>query len=79
MPRLAVLLQPCSRGCMLRWLPAGTHDWNRFITPGELEAHLRNAGLNVMRLQGVSFDPLRWEWRLHSDTDVNYMAVAVRP
>lgn len=61
---------------VLRWLPAGTHDWNRFVTPAELEILLQDAGLNVTRIQGVAFDPLRWEWRLSSDTDVNYMMAA---
>lgn len=63
---------------VLRWLPAGTHDWNRFVRPDELRHHLESAGLAVTQLQGVSFDPLRWEWRLSSDTDVNYMTVAIR-
>ena len=48
----------------------------RFVTPSELERHLEDAGLAVTRVQGVEFDPLRWEWRLSSDTDVNYMIVA---
>lgn len=61
---------------VLRWLPVGTHDWNRFVTPVELNRHLEVAGLAVTRVQGVEFDPLRWEWRLSSDTDVNYMVVA---
>ena len=64
---------------VLRWLPAGTHDWNRFVTPAELEGLLENAELRVTRTQGVSFDPLRWEWRLSPDTDVNYMMVAEKP
>jgi 2-polyprenyl-6-hydroxyphenyl methylase / 3-demethylubiquinone-9 3-methyltransferase len=64
---------------VLRWLPPGTHDWNRFVTPQELERHLDQAGLMVTRTQGVEFDPLRWEWRLSADTDVNYMVVAERP
>lgn len=63
---------------VLRWLPPGTHDWNRFITPSELQRHLSDAGLAVTRIQGVEFDPLRWEWRLSADTDVNYMVVAER-
>ena len=63
---------------VLRWLPAGTHDWTRFATPAELEGLLEKAGLSVTRVQGVRFDPLRWEWRLSSDTDVNYMMVAER-
>jgi 2-polyprenyl-6-hydroxyphenyl methylase/3-demethylubiquinone-9 3-methyltransferase len=61
---------------VLRWLPPGTHDWNRFVRPNELQAHLEAAGLTVSAVQGVAFDPLRWEWRLSSDTDVNYMALA---
>jgi len=61
---------------VLRWIPPGTHDWNRFITPEELKRDLQTAGLKVTRLQGVAFDPLRWEWRLSEDTDVNYMSVA---
>ncbi len=61
---------------VLRWLPPGTHDWNRFVRPGELQAILEAAGLTVSAIQGVVFDPLRWEWRLSSDTDVNYMTVA---
>jgi 2-polyprenyl-6-hydroxyphenyl methylase/3-demethylubiquinone-9 3-methyltransferase len=61
---------------VLRWLPPGTHDWNRFVTPSELQHHLEEASLSVTRLQGVEFDPLRWEWQLSGDTDVNYMVVA---
>jgi 2-polyprenyl-6-hydroxyphenyl methylase/3-demethylubiquinone-9 3-methyltransferase len=63
---------------VLRWLPAGTHDWNRFITPAELQHDLEAAGLDVENIQGVRFDPLRWDWQLARDTDVNYMAVACR-
>src|SRR5262245_33502215 len=63
---------------VLRWLPPGTHDWNRFVTPEELRSHLERAGLVDTRLQGVAFDPLRWEWRLSADTDVNYMVMAER-
>jgi 2-polyprenyl-6-hydroxyphenyl methylase/3-demethylubiquinone-9 3-methyltransferase len=61
---------------VLRWLPPGTHDWKRFVTPSELQHHLEDADLSVRRVQGVEFDPLRWDWRLSADTDVNYMVVA---
>ena len=61
---------------VLRWLPPGTHDWDRFVTPDELRRHLEAAGLAVTKLQGVAFDPIGWEWRLSSDTGVNYMMVA---
>ncbi len=64
---------------VLRWLPPGTHDWNRFVEPHRLQAMLEEAGLNVLKTQGVSFDPLGWNWRLSTDLDVNYMVVGASP
>src|ERR1700759_1404603 len=64
---------------VLGWLPRGTHDWNRFIPPTELKKSLERAGLNTLKTQGVSFDPLNWDWRLSSDVDINYMLVASHP
>jgi len=61
---------------VLRWLPPGTHDWSRFVEPERLRAILDESGLKVLKTQGVSFDPLNWNWRLSADTDVNYMVVA---
>ena len=49
---------------VLRWLPPGTHDWSRFVEPRRLRELLEEAGLHVLRTQGVSFDPLAWEWKL---------------
>ena len=63
---------------VLGWLPRGTHDWNRFIPPAELRAKLEDSGLTVLKTQGVSFDPLNWDWKLSTDVDVNYMVVARR-
>lgn len=63
---------------LLRWVPPGTHDWNRFVEPKRLHAILKKSGLKALKTQGVSFDPLTWDWRLSSDTDVNYMVVAGR-
>ncbi len=63
---------------VLRWLPPGTHDWNRFVDPKTLRRLLEECGLNPLRTQGVAFDPLAWDWRLSSDVDVNYMVVASR-
>ena len=63
---------------VLGWLPRGTHDWNRFIPPATLKAALQDSGLTILKTQGVSFDPLAWDWRLSSDVDVNYMVVARR-
>jgi 2-polyprenyl-6-hydroxyphenyl methylase/3-demethylubiquinone-9 3-methyltransferase len=63
---------------VLGWLPRGTHDWNRFLSPTELKASLEESGLTILKTQGVSFDPLRWDWKLSSDVDVNYMVIARR-
>jgi len=63
---------------VLNWLPHGTHDWNRFIAPSALQAMLEKTGLTLLKTQGVSFDPLRWDWRLSNDVDINYMLVARR-
>ena len=63
---------------VLGWLPRGTHDWNRFIAPEELRARLEESGLTILKTQGVSFDPLNWDWKLSPDVDVNYMVVAGR-
>jgi 2-polyprenyl-6-hydroxyphenyl methylase/3-demethylubiquinone-9 3-methyltransferase len=63
---------------ILGWLPRGTHDWNKFVEPDRLRAMLEESGLNVLKTQGVAFDPLTWDWRLSGDTDVNYMVVAGR-
>lgn len=64
---------------VLGWLPVGAHEWSRFITPFELKMKLEDAGLNVTRLQGVSFDILNWDWTPSSDTAINYMVVAEKP
>lgn len=61
---------------VLRWLPRGTHSWDKFITPDELEAVLATTGFSVRELAGMVFDPFRGEWRMAADTDVNYFTVA---
>ncbi len=61
---------------ILRWLPRGTHDWHRFITPDELSDHLEISGLNLSEMTGVSFNPLTDKWRLSADKCVNYMGYA---
>ncbi len=63
---------------ILRWLPVGTHQWDRFVTPAELRAGLRSAGLNLTDTTGMTYSPFADEWRLGRDTDVNYFATAVK-
>jgi 2-polyprenyl-6-hydroxyphenyl methylase / 3-demethylubiquinone-9 3-methyltransferase len=62
----------------LRWLPVGTHDWQRFLTPAELSRHVRDAGLLVGEIAGLSSDFPRGGWRVGRDLRVNYLLAAVR-
>ncbi len=61
---------------LLRWLPVGTHDWRKFITPVELGTLLRDAGLRVTDVAGLVPDPLRGGWRTARDLGVNYLMAA---
>jgi 2-polyprenyl-6-hydroxyphenyl methylase/3-demethylubiquinone-9 3-methyltransferase len=63
---------------VLRWLPRGTHDWNKFVRPSELAAAVRRAGAELHRLTGISYDPLRDSWGVSRDLKVNYMAMVSR-
>lgn len=63
---------------VLRWLPRGTHSWERFVTPDELEAAIERHGLSVTDARGVVYNPLRDTWNLSTDTDVNYMLTAMK-
>ena len=64
---------------ILRWLPVGTHDWDKFITPAELTRALRDAGLPLDQIQGATYNPINGVWQLSEDTDINYMVVAQKP
>jgi 2-polyprenyl-6-hydroxyphenyl methylase / 3-demethylubiquinone-9 3-methyltransferase len=63
---------------ILRWLPVGTHQWQRFVTPEELASALSAVGLAMTGAEGLIYDPFSDEWRLGTDTDVNYFATATR-
>jgi 2-polyprenyl-6-hydroxyphenyl methylase/3-demethylubiquinone-9 3-methyltransferase len=63
---------------VLRWLPRGTHQWDKFVTPDELERAFEHAGLRVTGERGVIYNPFADRWQLSSDMDVNYMLVAER-
>lgn len=64
---------------VLRWLPRGTHRWDKFVTPGELEAAMVNAGLRVADERGVVYNIFSDSWQLSNDMDVNYMLAAEKP
>jgi len=63
---------------VLRWLPRGTHSWDKFVTPNELEAALERGGLRVNDERGVVYNLLADSWQLADDMDVNYMLAAVK-
>lgn len=65
---------------VMRWLPKGTHEWSKFITPDELYALMRNAGLDPVDRKGYVFNPVRWSWSLSDrDLSVNYVTAAQKP
>ena len=64
---------------MLRMVPRGTHSYEQFITPSELAAAVRGAGLDVTSLSGMSYQPLTRLYTLSQDTGVNYLMAARRP
>ena len=63
---------------VLRWLPRGTHQWDKFVTPNELEAVLERHGLAMLDETGVIYNLIADRWQLSTDMDVNYMVVAER-
>lgn len=64
---------------VLRWVPAGTHDWRKFVKPSELADGLRAGGLVVEQLRGMTYNPIMDTWSVTADLDVNYMLSAVKP
>lgn len=65
---------------VMRWLPRGTHDWARFLTPDELYDLIRRAGLDPLDRKGMVFNPVSWSWSLSDrDLSVNYVTTSARP
>ena len=64
---------------VMRWLPKGTHEWNKFITPDELFDLIRNAGLAPVDRKGFIFNPITWQWSLSDrDLSVNYVTASLK-
>ncbi|WP_208347104.1 bifunctional 2-polyprenyl-6-hydroxyphenol methylase/3-demethylubiquinol 3-O-methyltransferase UbiG [Pseudaestuariivita rosea] len=65
---------------VMRWLPKGTHEWQKFITPDELFELLKKAGLDPVDRKGFVFNPITWSWKISErDTSVNYVTASVKP
>ena len=63
---------------ILRWLPIGTHDWNKFIKPEELEKILNQEKFSTLDIKGLKFNPLFKKWKRSNDLSVNYIICSVK-
>tara|TARA_B100000686_G_C16706161_1_gene926392 strand:- start:141 stop:869 length:729 start_codon:yes stop_codon:yes gene_type:complete len=63
---------------VLRWLPLGTHDWNKFVKPKELIEICKKNSLEIENLDGVKFNPILNEWKLSKDNSVNYISKFIK-
>ncbi|MDE0590964.1 bifunctional 2-polyprenyl-6-hydroxyphenol methylase/3-demethylubiquinol 3-O-methyltransferase UbiG [Halocynthiibacter sp. C4] len=65
---------------IMRWLPKGTHEWNKFITPDELYQLIEGASLRPVDRKGFVFNPITWSWSISDrDLSVNYVTASVKP
>ena len=65
---------------VMRWLPKGTHEWNKFITPDELFSMLEKGGLSPVDRKGFVFNPITWNWSISDrDLSVNYVTTSQKP
>ena len=64
---------------VLRWLPIGTHDWNKFIKPEELEKILFDNGFQTIDLSGLEFNPFNRKWKKSKNFEVNYIICSTKP
>jgi 2-polyprenyl-6-hydroxyphenyl methylase/3-demethylubiquinone-9 3-methyltransferase len=64
---------------IMRWLPKGTHDWSKFITPDEISSLLEESGLRLIDKKGFSFDKIYWRWSIsNKDLSINYVTTSVK-
>jgi 2-polyprenyl-6-hydroxyphenyl methylase/3-demethylubiquinone-9 3-methyltransferase len=64
---------------VLRIVPPGTHEWAKFVTPGEVQGVLEGQGLRVEKVTGLFYDPLFQRWGTTERLDINYAIVAMKP
>ena len=63
---------------VLRWLPIGTHDWEKFVKPEDLKNILHKNNLKIEKLDGMNFNIIKDEWSISSDTSINYIAKSIK-
>jgi len=64
---------------VLRWMPKGTHSYSKFLTPEEISSQLKRHNMSIKDKTGVTYSPLRDQWRKSRDMSVNYMLLAEKP
>ncbi len=63
---------------VLRWLPIGTHDWNKFFKPKEIEDKISNLNFSVLEVKGLEFNPFTQKWKRSNNLSVNYIITSVK-
>ena len=63
---------------VLRWLPIGTHDWEKFVKPEDLKNILNKNNLKIEKIDGMNFDIFKDEWNISKDTSINYIAISLK-
>ena len=63
---------------ILRWLPIGTHEWEKFVTPEDLKSILLKNNFKLDKLDGMNFNIIKDEWSVSTDTSVNYIAKFIK-
>ena len=63
---------------ILRWLPIGTHDWEKFVRPEDLKKILSKNNLKLEKLNGMSFNVIKDEWSVSTDTSINYIIKSIK-
>ena len=63
---------------VLRWLPIGTHDWEKFVRPDDLKKILNKNNLKLDKLDGMNFNIIKDEWSMSSDTSINYIIKSIK-
>ena len=62
----------------MRWLPIGTHDWNKFLKPEDLEEKLNNFDISTKDISGLEFNPFTQKWKRSNNLSVNYIIAGIK-
>ena len=63
---------------ILRWLPIGTHDWNKFLKPKEIEEKISNLNFSIKEVSGLEFNPITQKWKRSKNLSVNYIITSIK-